>query len=262
MMTSNKQTYEKEVHEKYYVKENTGQILRYKWYAEKFFKNIKNKIILEIGCGDGGVVQFLKEHNEVYAADISKNGVEYLKKKGIKSSLVNISEDKLPFENGKFDYVIILETLEHLKSPQFAIEEIQRVLKKNGVMIASTPNPKTTHKLMYPTLFKYQNFKEYLENNRFRLIETATYGICPPFWKYLKSMIERKYVDEKKALSESKEDKPGSLSKIARVLSGGFFEKMKPKIFGWSFVFVCENISPTGAKDLYTEIANETKGAY
>ncbi|MBS3091379.1 class I SAM-dependent methyltransferase [Candidatus Pacearchaeota archaeon] len=257
-----KLSYEKNIHEDYYVRENMGQAIRYKWFADKYFNNTKGKKILEIGCGDGGVVQFLKKDNDIYAADISKKGVEFLKRKGIKAYLVDISEEKLPFEDGKFDCVIILETLEHLKSPQFAIEEIQRVLKRNGMMIASTPNPRTTHKLMYPSLFRFRNFRNYLENNRFYIKETTTYGICPPFWKYLRSTVEKKYLKDKSKLVSKDDSNVTILSKLARLLSSDFFGMIKPKIYGWSFIFVCININPMGAKALYTEIANETKKAY
>ena len=156
---------EKKIHEEYYVSKDSGQKLRYKWYKEKYFENVKNKKILEIGCGDGGVIQYLKNANEVYAVDISKNAVKFLSTKGIKPYLVDISAESLPFKDSTFDYVIILETLEHLKSPQYAIQDIQTVLKKAGTMVASIPNPKTGHKLLYPALFKFSNFKKYLENN-------------------------------------------------------------------------------------------------
>jgi len=56
---------DKKIHENYYTKVNTGNQLRYEWFFKKFLKNVKNKKILEIGCGDGGVIQFLKKDNWV-----------------------------------------------------------------------------------------------------------------------------------------------------------------------------------------------------
>jgi ubiquinone/menaquinone biosynthesis C-methylase UbiE len=256
-----KNSHEKRIYRDYYVNEDSGQTLRYKWYKDKFFKKIVNKTILEIGCGDGGVVQYLKEKNEVHGADISKNGVKFIEKKGIKTHLVDISEEKLKVKDGFFDYVIILETIEHLKSPQHAIEEIQRVLKKNGVMIISIPNPRTCHKFLYPCLFKFKNFKEYLINNRFLVKRVDTYGICPPFWKYIKSRFTNKWQKQKKNLNTEK-DKITFLSRTALLFSYGFLAKIKPKRYSWSFIYECINTNPTGARDIYTEIAKETRGAY
>ena len=252
---------DKIVHKDYYVRENTGQTLRYNWYAEKFFKNISNKRILEIGCGDGGIVQFLKEKNKVFAVDLSKNGVRFLKKKGIEAYQVDVSNEALPFKNQSLDFVIILETLEHLKSPQAAIEEIQRVLKKDGIMLASIPNPRNMHKLMYPCLFNLRNFKKFLKNNKFRIEQITSYGICPPFYKQMKPYLDRKYIQQKSKLNKSKNASP-LLAKISWLLSNDLLTSVKPKRYGFSFIFLCKNVNPRGARDLYEAIAQETKRSY
>lgn len=44
----------------------------------------------------------------------------------------------LPFENEKFDNVLCTEVLEHLHSPELAISEMRRVLKRGGILILST----------------------------------------------------------------------------------------------------------------------------
>jgi SAM-dependent methyltransferase len=149
-----------------------------------------------------------------------------------------------------------------LKSPQNAIEEIQRVLKKDGRMIVSIPNPRTRHKLIYPSLFKFCNFREYLQNNRFIVKSATTYGICPPFWKYIKPFMEREYRREKLRFSQTEGEQSTFLSRIARLFSLHAIRVLMPNIFGWSFVFDCVNVDPSGARTLYREIAEETKEAY
>lgn len=254
---------EKKLHEEYYLKSDNSNSLRYKWYKERYFKNIKGKKILEIGCGDGGIVQYLKNENEVYAVDISKNAMKFLKQKGIKPFLADVSKEALPFDDSTFDIVIALEVLEHLKGPQYAIEEVQRVLKKDGRFICSIPNPRTGHKLLYPCLFKFGHFKEYLANNRFSILSATTYGICPPFWNQFRPLIIKEWKKEKQELNK-KEDSGNItfLTKVARFMSSDFISIVKPKIFGWSFVYESLNSNPLGAKELYKEIAEETKGAY
>ena len=97
---------------------------RYIWVAENFLPSYKGYNILEIGCGDGGVIQFLKDSNEVYGMDASESGVEICKKKGISASLFDANRDTIPFESDYFDFIICLETLEHLENPQHCLEEI------------------------------------------------------------------------------------------------------------------------------------------
>lgn len=247
---------EKKLHEDYYAKSDNSGFSRYQWFAEKFFRNSAGGKILEIGCGDGGVVQYLGGKNKVFAADISRNAVKFSKLKGVESFLVDVSKENLPFDDQSIDAVIALEVLEHLKSPQNAIEEIQRVLKKNGKLVVSIPNPRTGHKFLYPSLFEYENFKNYLLNNGFAVLSTTTYGICPPFWKQIRRLIVR----------EKKRQHPGGmgklsvfLPKVSRFFSSGFLVFIRPKMFGWSFVYECLNENPKGSKSIYEQIVDETK---
>src|SRR5690606_16552983 len=46
----------------------------------------------------------------------------------------------LPFEKNEFDCVILGEVIEHVPNTDFVLQEIRRVLKKNGTLLISTPN--------------------------------------------------------------------------------------------------------------------------
>lgn len=46
---------------------------------------------------------------------------------------------EMTVENNSFDVVLATELLEHMESPQKAVKEIHRVLRKTGVCIASVP---------------------------------------------------------------------------------------------------------------------------
>ncbi|MDR2018115.1 MAG: methyltransferase domain-containing protein [Syntrophobacterales bacterium] len=47
---------------------------------------------------------------------------------------------RIPYEDGKFDYVCFLEAIEHTENPYNAVRELARVLKPGGTLILSTPN--------------------------------------------------------------------------------------------------------------------------
>ncbi|MDO8620904.1 MAG: class I SAM-dependent methyltransferase, partial [Candidatus Levybacteria bacterium] len=49
-------------------------------------------------------------------------------------------EAGLPFEDGYFDLIWCTDVIEHLYKPDFLISEIDRVLKKGGTSIITTPN--------------------------------------------------------------------------------------------------------------------------
>jgi len=247
----------KEIYKDYF--ENTPfnkHILRYSWIKQKFLNGIRDKRILEIGCGDGGVIQLLRKNNYVVGIDISEKGIENLKSLGIDAYLIDISCESLPFSDGFFDYILAFEVLEHLKCPQHAIEEIQRVCKKEGRIILSIPNPRTGHKFIYRPLFTFRAFVKYLKDNKFLVIRTLPYGICPPFWNIMKKYVLKNNMDN----TESKNIT--FTTKLARFLSSDLFTFIKPKILCWLLVYELVNINPEGAKELYKEIAEETKNAY
>lgn len=97
--------------------------------------------LLDVGCGDGILIHFIKNRvSEVYGIDNLSPDLQKAKKRGLITKLVNLDKEKLPFNNNTFDVVTCLDVIEHVKDPSIMLKEIYRVLKKNGVIILSTPN--------------------------------------------------------------------------------------------------------------------------
>ena len=97
--------------------------------------------ILELGCGRGG---YLRNISNRLNADIVV-GVDFSKASLIGSEelsplIYNIEEGDLPFNDETFDLVLLLDVIEHLFDPDHVVQEIQRVLKKGGYVIITTPN--------------------------------------------------------------------------------------------------------------------------
>ncbi len=95
--------------------------------------------VLDIGCGTGETLNYIKNfinpNTDLYGVDVEKN--PYLDK-NISFSLCDIDNDKLPYEENKFDVVITNFVLEHLKNPQNLFLESFRVLKPGGFFYCST----------------------------------------------------------------------------------------------------------------------------
>jgi methionine biosynthesis protein MetW len=95
--------------------------------------------ILDIGCNDGKMKDFLK--NPVYCGvDIDKKFISELIKKGIKAKKADLNKKELPFKNERFDFILLLDVLEHVVNPQKLLLEAKKRLKEDGKIIVSLPN--------------------------------------------------------------------------------------------------------------------------
>lgn len=75
---------------------------------------------------------------DTYFLDTSASAIQKLQEQGGKG-VVSDAASRFPFEDNTFDLVGTFETLEHLKHPEAAIREINRVLKSNGLFLFSVP---------------------------------------------------------------------------------------------------------------------------
>ena len=110
---------------------------------EKFIQVSKfipeNSKVLDIGCNDGKMKNFLK-NSVYYGVDIDKELISELTKKGIKTKQADLNKDELPFKNEKFDFVLLLDILEHVADSQKLLLEAKKRLKEDGKIIVSLPN--------------------------------------------------------------------------------------------------------------------------
>lgn len=102
------------------------------------------RMVLDNGCGTGffaNEVKKLYPQAKVYGIDISPKGIS-VGKKAFKTINLQVadSEKRLPFPSNHFDLVISGEHIEHLRDTDRYIREINRVLKKGGVLLLTTPN--------------------------------------------------------------------------------------------------------------------------
>src|SRR5262249_50541323 len=105
----------------------------------KYTDNRKNLEVFDLGYGSGYLVKtFQSEDQNAYGADSFAEAIEFGRKKGIQN-LNPISEEKIDCPNGKFDAVLALDVLEHLKDESWAIKEMERILKPGGLAIITVP---------------------------------------------------------------------------------------------------------------------------
>lgn len=106
------------------------------------------KRLLDIGCANGSITLLLKEAlkaEEVFGVELSLQGVEEARQRGIKAYQLDLDKEKLLFPDNFFDAVFAGEVIEHLFNPDHLLEEIHRVLKTNGFAVITTPNLAAWH---------------------------------------------------------------------------------------------------------------------
>jgi len=110
--------------------------------------SLKKLRFLDVGCGDGNFLErvvSLDKRIETWGVDISSLAIKKAKEKGFRAFTVDVCKEKLPFGDLFFDLVYMGEVIEHLFDPDFAIKEVRRTLKKEGVLILTTPNLAAWH---------------------------------------------------------------------------------------------------------------------
>lgn len=99
--------------------------------------------ILEVGSLPYNITTILKlKGYDVIGVDKNpKLHEEYIEKEGLDIRECDIEREELPFDRASFSTVIFTEVIEHLRiNPLETLRRINRVMKRDGVLILSTPN--------------------------------------------------------------------------------------------------------------------------
>ena len=129
------------------------QAIRIKYILETLNKkNLNNTTVLDIGCGGGLVSEGLSKIGAtVTGVDFIKANIKVAKMHAKKNNL-KINYFVKDFEKekitSKYDVIIILEVLEHLKNWEEFIKKIKLNLNKNGTLIISTINRNLVSKFL------------------------------------------------------------------------------------------------------------------
>lgn len=98
--------------------------------------------VLDIGCASGYMARELnKKKCEVWGVDGDKDALKEAKKYCKETELVNLDQvEAINFPKKYFDYIILLDVIEHLCYPEKILKILRPHLKKGGRIIISVPN--------------------------------------------------------------------------------------------------------------------------
>lgn len=161
-------------------------------------KHVKIKgTVLDYGTGKGHLVEHILNLNsgEVFGFDFSqesKKNVDekYQNRENYRgTSLIQKAKNFTPFEDESFDVVFLIEAVEHLTEKYLTttMQEIKRVLKKDGIVIVTTPNSENLalqhvlcpdcgaifHRVQHMNSFTVKSLGSLMSNSGFQSVATG-----------------------------------------------------------------------------------------
>ena len=182
-----------------FFNKSKSQVIEQKYIFKKI-KKYKKKIILDYGCNDCFFSTMLSPGYTYYGIDSNK---ELLNKK-IKiysRKFFFLQKNTLPFKKEYFDCILLSHVLPHIYEPKRLIKKLEKIIKKNGIIIIVCPNK--IFKFLYFFLNIFNNYvpdetisKHYSSNdtknlfdNNWKLIDSHNYSI--------ENKIKKKYLNSR-----------------------------------------------------------------
>ncbi len=107
-----------------------------------YFKDIKINSVLDVGTGTGKFINVLKNtfpKAKITAVDPDVSSLEEARELFPEVDFLEMSGEKLNFDDNKFDAVSISMALHHLPKVQKGLRELKRVVKPGGYIIINEP---------------------------------------------------------------------------------------------------------------------------
>jgi 2-polyprenyl-3-methyl-5-hydroxy-6-metoxy-1,4-benzoquinol methylase len=116
----------------------------------KFLKKFKSAgRLLDVGCGDGLFLNFIKNKGwEVCGVEPSKLASDFAKNK-LNLKIYNSDLINAHLEESDFDVITMWEVLEHIPNLNENLKEVCRLLKEDGIFIASVPNFRSIQRVLF-----------------------------------------------------------------------------------------------------------------
>lgn len=115
---------------------------KYRILADVVARSFKPKspraMVLDLGCGPGNLLDFLRPHGEPFGSDFSTDALRFCRGRGY-GRIFRADFHTLPIRSESFDLVTAIDVLEHLADDRKAIVELHRIMRPGGLLIVSVP---------------------------------------------------------------------------------------------------------------------------
>lgn len=143
---------------------------------------IRNKVVLDLGCGNGESAKTFAPHSKKYfALDISKEQLELAKKttKGIKKiKFIHSNAEKIPLPKKSVEVIIlvyVLSVIQGFRKKKRVLEEIERILKKDGKIFLVENDSGGEFEEIRGHLKRTKNYNDWLKKQGFKEKKINTY---------------------------------------------------------------------------------------
>ena len=107
---------------------------------ENLIKKSSHEYAIDLGIGTGLFTKILKDKGyKIVGIDISDEMLKIAKERRFDVIKYDLNK-KLPFDNESFNFAFSMTSIEFLKKPEELIEEVYRILSKNGEFLLITLN--------------------------------------------------------------------------------------------------------------------------
>lgn len=153
--------------------------------------------ILEVGSATGLFLKYMNEKgHDAVGVEICKESVDY-GRKNYNVNLLNCTLEEAGFSDNSFDFIHFSHLIEHLNDPESFLNTVNRILKKDGYVMVTTPNSKGLFSRIYSEnwrcivtdhlfLFDKDNLKKLLLKCNFQIAGIKTWGSIPSGFKIRK----------------------------------------------------------------------------
>lgn len=99
--------------------------------------------VLDIGCGLGTIIPMLPANLPYVGVDMSEALIQYLRPQfpGRRFEVRDVDHEPLALGEQRFDTVLMLAVIEHLRYPELVLREVRRYMQPDGRLIMTTPTP-------------------------------------------------------------------------------------------------------------------------
>ncbi|HDD44644.1 MAG TPA: methyltransferase domain-containing protein [Candidatus Desulfofervidus auxilii] len=212
-------------------------------------KYVIGKSILDAGCGTGHMtLELLNDGYEVTAIDISQELVDFTKRI-IKENnyrgevhVLDLANAKVLGEN-KFDTIVCLDVLEHIRDDELAIKNLYYILKKNGHLIVSVPALRFLYGIRDKKIGHFRRYSKKelikkLKNSGFQIVEIR-------YWNFLGVLpfLFSEKVLHSEVYEEIRYSKESFFSKFLNFLLDKWFFYIENNIrfpIGLSLIVICK----------------------
>ena len=154
--------------------------------------------VLDLGCGITALPEFLANRkiriNSYTGIDVSEDAVRQSRSAFPQHRFyaLNLEQDNLP-QADKFDTILMLAVIEHIKNPKNALAQCLQHLKDGGLLVITTPTPlgNTIHRLgskinltskeaaeEHCNIYSEQALKALMESSGFETVRYKKLELC------------------------------------------------------------------------------------